>query len=180
MFIPSIYKSTPQVIAAAFGTNAISSVNRSYSRETLLGWGTGSDFGQLVSDSQCRYKITSNTTLEVYSVGDVSAGTPLLNILIEEYLPFFFRQAFYRNDITIADTDSNNTLNTGLSLGSKAFVLHLGNSSNIPAPPIRAERQVNCTLSLNRATGVVTASRVGDASVNGGTLTTSFLVIDPK
>lgn len=179
-FIPSIYKSAPQIIPAALGSNAITSVDKDYSRETLMGWGTSSDFGQLVSQSQCRYKITTNTNLEVYTVGDVGAGTPNLNILIEEFLPIFFRQAFFRGELTMGPATNTATYPTGLTLGSKAFVLHLGNSSDIAAPPLRPERAVNCNLSINRGTGVVTATRVGTASDGAGTMSTGFLVIDPK
>lgn len=173
MFIPSIYKSTPQKLNVNVnGVVGISTVNKNYTRLSILGVNQGGN--DLV---YARAALNSNSQVEVFGLSSVSF-TPSLDILIEEFLPLFYRQPFYFNTVDITDLSQSNTVNTGLTLGPKAFVVHLGSNFS-PASIAIASYIMMSRVSLNIATGVVTATRtLGDGASN--TLTTGFMVIDPK
>lgn len=181
MFIPSIYKSAPQVITINSGNGdyAISSIDPNYTRVTPLGYPSANDNG-FVNQKYLVARIKTATLLEIVAGAETGTNAFAGKVLIEEYLPLFFRQVFYRSNIVVTDNNLNNTENTGLTLSSKAYVLPMGWNGAVTIEEGNiAAASVQVGFSLVTATGIVTMSR-NRCPGNGGSLTGYFMVIDPK
>lgn len=180
MFIPGIYKSVPQVLAGTapgFATPTdltITTVDPSYTRLSLQGWYGGGSGN--VDPSQYIAKVKDATHITI-------SGTGAYSILVEEYISAFFRQAFQYGVVTVAATATSGSTAHGLTLGSKAFVIWLGNESSRAADSFLGlaltEAQVRSTVAISGANIVAT---VGQADYVGapGTVTVQYLLVDPR
>lgn len=185
MFIPSMYKSAPQVVSFSYAGSTWpqditipSAVNPSYTRVTLQGWASANASG-FVPPGNCRYTLLNGTTIRIYEVAGITApATFVATFLVEEYIPFFLRQPVHYNSGIILFDQTQVTVNTGLTLSSKAFVLFLGCIATDQVSQVEAD-EANCRVSLNTGTGIVTITRIGTFE-DGGNLTCNFAVIDPK
>lgn len=180
MFIPSIYKSAPQVIHinAGNGDYAISSVNPNYTRVTPQGFPAADASGFPISKYLVA-RIKNATTLEIVAGADNFAPAPAFSgyVLVEEFLPLFFRQIFYRSSITLTDETLSGTENTGLTLSDRAYVLSMGWSGSAS---ILVSSSVQVGFSIDTSTGIVTMNRSYTFAGNTGSITGYFMVIDPK
>lgn len=181
MFIPSLFKSIPQVfsgIGPGYGAPTdilISAVDPNYTELSLQGWdGIGSgavDPSQLM----CKMKDATHFTIE----GSASD----YRILVREWFAGFFRQPFQYGTVTIASGAITGNTAHGLALGSKAYVLWMGNEStrdgDIGAGLALTEQQVRPTV---RLAGINIRADVLSADYAGapGTVTVSYLLVDPK
>jgi hypothetical protein len=173
MYIPSIYKSIQHVNMSA--ATAISAVDTNYSRLTIQGFESTDQSGAI---TQQMARVFFNSTVQIGF-----AGQGICNILVEEYYPAFFRQVFFFGTIAITPGNLTGTNNTGLTLGSKAYVHPLGSDDACVTALSKAVAQITATLSINTATGVVTATRYETLNVpsgDTGDLTVGFMVIDPR
>lgn len=178
-YIPSIYRSTPQQVSVTtIGSNiAISSVDPNYSRITILGQGSVDTSG-FVQPSRLRVSFVDATHI-------IAAGVGNAIVLIEEFNPRFFRQAFHHGTITIGVAATSGSDASGLTLGGKAFPVHNGETSARSSSPglglSLTEAMVRTTLSLNRGTGVVSANCASAPYADGqGTIVIGYTLIDPK
>lgn len=180
MFIPSIYKSAPQVLSGngpGYATPTdlvITSVNPLYTRLTILGWIGGA--GGTVSPSQVICKVKDATHITI-------SGGGAYRIVVEEFLPGFFNQAFQYGIVTIPTTTITGSTAHGLTLGSNAFVVWLGNESNRAADLggglALTEAQVRATLRLSGA-NVIADCTLADYAASPGSVTVNYLLIDPR
>lgn len=176
MFIPSIYRTPPQVItatgAADFIISAVNDIN--YVRLSLVGQkfavsSTNSSSGRVFP------KDTTHITATADSVGSFGEA----KVLIEEFIPGFFLQPFHYDTVDIAPGSLTGTKNTGLTLGPKAFIVMCGqvNGMNFAFSPIDSTQG---ELSLNVGTGVVTATVRLASDPGDGFYRAGFVVIDPR
>lgn len=180
MFIPSLYKTTPQqVVVGAHATAAITAVtNVNYTKLSLLGFESSNQTGALNNGSEIA-RLTLNSTVQIENVGG-----SLVNVQVEEFIPGFFRQAFVYQTLTIAANALTGTYASGLTLGSKAYVHWLGCSDTFVYSGTLALAQLSAKLSLNVGTGVVTGTRFEKLTDSDplatGLLTVGFIIIDPR
>lgn len=189
MFIPSMYKSV-QVVD--FTANALTAfpldvvipiaVVANYTRIGLQGWASGDATGFVPADN-CKYTLINSTTIRVFNVGRISgAFTFTGTFTVEEYIPFFLRQAITYGDGNIPwDQTFVDIVMSGMSaLGPKAFVKHLGSSCATSSEQIEAD-EVNTRVKLDIPSKTVRISRLGvfDNSSASDVLT-NFMVVDPK
>lgn len=176
MSFVTLYKSVPQVsgiVLASAGTITITAVNINYTKLTILGFGSRDGSGTVNKD-QFRITLTNSTTITL-------AGSGQANVLVEEFNQLLFRQAFQYGTVLITGTNATGTANSGLTLGTKAHVVSLGFTSTIVASVgSLAEAQISATLSLNVATGVITATRSQTTNIASGIVTMGYLLIDPR
>ena len=175
-YLPSIYKSTPQqVTITAGGTAAIAAVDTNYSRLTLLGF-QSSNAGGVVDPNQIRVSFNSTTQL-------VASGQGSVYVLVEEFNPLFFRQAFQHGNVTIPSGGTSVTTPHGLTLGSKACVGWRGSLSgrgNSPSVPLNlTEAQVRPRLQLSGANIIATVGQV-DYFDGTGTVVVGYTLMDPR
>lgn len=180
MFIPSIYKTAPQVVAVgSLATAAISAVNDvNYTKLSVLGFESSNQTGALNTGSEFP-RLTLNSTVQIEN-----KGRCLINVLVEEFLPGFFRQAFVYQTLAIGPSAFTGTYNSGLTLGPNAYVHYLGVSDAFAVAGTLALAQMTAKLDLNIGTGVVTGTRferITDSDPSGtGNLTVGFIIIDPR
>src|SRR5215831_8885981 len=132
MFIPSMYKSTPQIVAASSGVNTIPvAINPNFTRITNIG-PRSSNTGGTVSPNRGLLQLTGSTTFTLTSPM-TSAG--ICRVLVEEFIGGFFRQNFQYGTIFIGSGAASGATAHGLTLGTKAFALPLGSYSNRTSDP---------------------------------------------
>ena len=160
MYIPSIFKSVQQV-TCVFGNNTIAATDVNYT-ELSMTVASCNDSG--FNAPFWAVDQNSPTNLNVHVLAPAIAGvTPRnLQVVVREYIPFFFKQPFYHNYISIDTQQLNANLNTGKVYGPKAFVVSRGwnfyfnrNDSQLEI----TDTQIWSDLKLNPATGIVTATR---------------------
>lgn len=186
MFIPSMYKSvqsvsfvaTPATVFPLDVTIPTAIVTRN-TRITLQGWASANDTG-FIPNGTCRYELLNTTTIRVYNIGEFGSSLSFRgSFLVEEFSSFFLRQAIYYSSGDHVDGQDTITVATGLTLGSKAFVIHNGCQVITSADPQLEADETTSRVSLNVGTGVVTITRIGWFDVSG-ILRTNFAVVDPR
>lgn len=175
MYRQSIYKSPPQtVLVAASGTAAITAVDPNYSRITPLGFESNDTTGA-VAAARGAVRFNSGTQVAEFT------GAGACYVLIEEFRPSDFLQAFQHGTVTIAASSANGSHAHGLTLGPKASVFFRGSTSNRTADGGLAltEAMVAPTLHLNGAT--VDAFNAQFPYAGGdGTIDCYYTLVDPK
>ena len=149
---------------------AITAVDPAYTRISAIA-------GQQFNNESFRIALMSATNVRFTNFTN-SSGNPDFNVnvklLVEEYLPFFFRQAFHYGVVTLGSGVVSNSVNTGLTFGPKALLVSLGIDFDFPLPtPYFRSAQ------LSLSGGIVTALRP-IPHTNTGNLNLGFLIMDPK
>src|SRR5690242_1886138 len=184
MFIPSMLKSAPQEVSvtgltggSTSSTTAISQVD--LTAAVIINYGTrsGNSGGGFVYGPDWAYWDFSDST---HARANVLVSNGFGNItvkgLVIEFIRGFLLQNVYWNTIDMSSVTSN-TLNTGLTLGSKAFIVPAGFTGDYTTLSSVDDSVMQPILSLNRGTGVVSVVRDNTASDN---LRTAFFIVDPK
>jgi hypothetical protein len=184
MFIPSMYKSAPQVINITAGNSdyAISAVNADYTRVTPAGFPTANDSG-FTNQNYLVARIKTSTLLEIVAGAGAGANPFAGKVLVEEFLPLFFKRAFIRNSIAITDETLTGTYDTGIIFGasSRAYVLSMGWSASVTHPAVNIPASaVQVGFELDKTTGIVTMTRNFVTPGIVGTITGYFMVVEPK
>lgn len=188
MFIPSIYKSAPQVVdyttptAVPPGSDTVAipiPVNKDYARISIQGWASASENG-VISQSILRCELTDDDEITIYGTGTITFPNDFVaTFLVEEYIPFFFHQPFYYGNGTIDHNQLTEVVATGLTLSSKAYIQYLGSSAS-GVTDAAMEAKLRTRVELNTGNGEVTITRMRILDDGVGDITTSFLIIDPK
>ncbi len=174
-YLASMYREAPQQISITGGSTAAIpvTVDTNYSRITVLGW-AGDNGGGTVTGSRFRVSFSSGSQL-------TSSGSATAIVVVEYFHRRFFRQAFRHATVTIATTATSGNDAHGLTLGSKAFVVANGHTSDrtLDGGSALQEAQVLAKLSLSGAN--VTATCVAADYAGGpGSVIVNYTLIDPK
>lgn len=124
MYVPSIFKSV-QRLACYAGNNTITATDINYTELTAtIGSTNASGFAAPF------YAIDQNspTNLNVHVLSPVIGvpGPAILQVVVKEYTPFFFRRPFYHNYGIIDTQQLVGYSNTGIAFGPKAYVVTRG------------------------------------------------------
>ena len=124
MYIPSIFKSVQQVTCVP-GNNTIAATDVNY---TELNATIASCNGSGYAAPMWAVDQNSATNLNVHVIApNIGSFTPHdLQVVVREYVPFFFRRPFYHNYIIIDSQQLTGYSNTGIPFGPKAFVVSRG------------------------------------------------------
>jgi hypothetical protein len=172
-----MYKSTPQSIVAVAGNNLISSVNPLYTRLTHNG-PRSSNSGGFVSANRGMLQMVDATHFSLTNPLRASG----MVVLVEEFIPGFFRQAFQWGNITIPSGTTQATIAHGLSLGPNAYVIATGSISNRGPDTgglALAEAQVMADVELSGGNLIASCDEV-DYGTNPGNITVGYCLIDPR
>lgn len=175
-FIPSIFRSVPQVIDinAGVGSYVITSVDVTLTELSIGGYADPNS-GGTVSANGLRVTLTDATHITV------AGGSGGSYVTVREYNRPFLIQAVSYGTVTIAIGGTTISTAHGLTLGAKAYLINLGNTSDRAADGglALAESQVKAKIRLNGANvqaTVITANYAGAP----GTVIVGYCIVDPK
>ncbi len=181
-FIPSFLKSIPQELSfsgasvAVPAEQVITEVDLDYAVILFLG-AEGAEGGGFINGANHNYLDFSDSThVRATTAVDVSAGAHINHALVLEFVSAHMRQPVYWNTIGLGLFQTSTTLNTGLTLGDKAFLVPAGFTSDYNDAASLNEGAHIIGLSLDRGTGIVTISR----SFSGAVIHHSFFIVDPR
>jgi hypothetical protein len=175
MFIPSIYKSTPQIVVVSGGTATITAVVVANTRLTILGIRSTDMSGGIQGSCFGSVTLTNTTTI-------TRNGSGVITVLVEEFIRGFLRQDIIYGSL---DITAGNTVANSSSLGtfsSKAYPVWLGIHTDVPSSTDGGDTSMakaTTNLTFNSATGVLTATR-GEVSADVFQLRTYYCIVDPR
>jgi len=176
MFLPSLYKSFQSIPVTNTTTLpldvAIASVDTNYTRISTQG-------AELYHFYRFRINLTSAINVRFHDFHNSSGNSgqaARTTLIVEEFVGLFFHQPFYYGTVVLGQSVVTNSVNTGLTLNSKAFLVSLGFEVTFNQV-LATSPETTANLALSGST--VTATRT-IANSSAGDLTCGFLLIDPK
>jgi len=183
MFIPSFLKSAPQPVQVNVGSGAlsaqsvISSVDLNSSIILWLGAISNGGGGFVFGPNHTYLSFADATHVQGNALSTGDGSNRSVRGLVLEFIHGFLIQNIYFNTVDLNNVNTN-THNSGLTLGSKAFVVLAGWTGNYNTPSSIIDSIEMIDLSLNIATGVVTATRGGNSGADN--VRVAFFIVDPR
>lgn len=182
-FIPSFLKSVPQLVSfsgatiAVPATQLITAVDLTVA--VILATGTnGSEGGGFDNGANHNYLDFSDAThVRATTAITPTAAAVIVKGIILEFVKALLLQNVYWNTVDILNGQVSGTVNTGLTLGPKAFLVPAGFWANYNTAASINEGAIIPAISLNVATGVVTCTR---GAADAFQIRHSFFIVDPR